>query len=66
MEDAKDFSDADSEKLAALHRIHEAEEIPHSELLQRPALKIKQSLTRDFSIENLKRYAGSHKRLYDK
>ena len=47
-----------------MDRIRERDENPHhSEMLQRPALKIKQSLTRDFSIENLKRYAGSHKRL---
>ena len=53
---------SDSDHVGPLDRIHEADEIPRSELNKRAVPKIKQSLTRDFSIENLKRYAGSHLR----
>ena len=62
LEDAKDLNFSDSGHVGPLDRIHETEEIPRSELNKRAVPKIKQSLTRAFSIENLKRYAGSHLR----
>ena len=61
------MSQDSNKRLGSLDDIREAEEIPHSELMrERPQLKIKQSLNRDFSIENLKRAAGSHKRMKEK
>ena len=64
LEDANNLcmSQGSKQNVGSLNDINEDDEIPHSEMQQRPQLKIKQSLTRDFSIENLKRAAGSHLR----